>query len=74
MMGSVGAGVERAPDWESGGGLYWDEVAERWLESHPQTLWRRHSDSTNTALLERWLPAHVGSVLKTDLFRGARAC
>jgi len=56
------------PSWSSGGGRYWDVVAERWLESHPQTLWRRHSDSVNSALLERWLPGGLGSVLKTDLF------
>jgi SAM-dependent methyltransferase len=55
-------------DWSSGGGEYWDAVAERWLESHPQRLWRQHSDSVNAELLERWLPVNLASVLKTDLF------
>ena len=55
-------------DWSSGGGQYWDAVAERWLESHPQRLWRQHSDSVNAELLERWLPVNLASVLKTDLF------
>jgi SAM-dependent methyltransferase len=56
-------------DWATqGGGVYWDSVSERWLDAHPQRLWRRHSDLVNTALLERWLPTGLKSVLKTDLF------
>jgi SAM-dependent methyltransferase len=31
-------------------------------------LWRRHSDAVNATLIERWLPAPVGRILKTDLF------
>lgn len=50
------------------GGAYWDEVTGRLLETNPQLLWRRHSDAVHTALLRRWLPQGLGSVLKTDLF------
>ena len=36
---------------------------------HESTLWRRHSDAVNTALLQRWIRASSAeSVLKTDLF------
>jgi SAM-dependent methyltransferase len=31
-------------------------------------LWRLHSDAVNERLIRRWLPAGLGSVLKTDLF------
>ncbi len=51
-----------------GDGTCSSAVSERWLEAYPQTLWRRHSDAVHAALLERWLPARLESVLKTDLF------
>jgi SAM-dependent methyltransferase len=47
---------------------YWDDVAELWLRERPQSLWRRHSDAVNHALLARWLPPRSGRLLKTDLF------
>jgi SAM-dependent methyltransferase len=59
---------QRDGDWSRGGGIYWDRLPEAWLEHYPQPLWRRHSDSVNTALIERWLPLRFDSVLKTDLF------
>jgi SAM-dependent methyltransferase len=46
----------------------WQPVAELWLRDRPQALWRRHSDAVNRRLVERWLPAPVGRVLKTDAF------
>ena len=36
--------------------------------SGPTALWRLQSDMVNRALLERWLPTGLESVLKTDLF------
>jgi len=50
------------------GGEHSDEVTGRLLETHPQLLWRRHSDAVHAALIRRWLPAPLGSILKTDLF------
>ena len=47
---------------------YWDAAAGVWRHDGGQTLWRRHSDAVNTALVERWLPADLGRVLKTDLW------
>ena len=47
---------------------YWDTVAAAWHASHPQELWRRHSDAVNAALLRRWLPAASNRILKTDAF------
>jgi len=61
-------GEPGAADPSLGGGTHADAVSERWLGSYPQTIWRRHSDAVNSALLERWLPAQVHAVLKTDLF------
>jgi hypothetical protein len=62
-------GTLLARDWASqGGGPFWDSVSERWLEAHPQRLCRQHSDRVNAALLERWLPVRLGTVLKTDVF------
>jgi SAM-dependent methyltransferase len=46
---------------------YWDTVAAG-LPAGPAPLWRDHSDAVNADLLERWLPARLGRVLKTDLF------
>jgi cytochrome P450/ubiquinone/menaquinone biosynthesis C-methylase UbiE len=47
---------------------YWDAAAGLWRHARAQALWRRHSDSVNTALVKRWLPAELGRVLKTDLW------
>lgn len=48
---------------------YWDAVAEAWGKTHPQTLWRAHSDAVNLELLARWLPqGRVDRLLKTDAF------
>lgn len=47
---------------------YWDAAAGLWRHGGEQTLWRRHSDAVNTALVERWLPRDLGRVLKTDLW------
>ena len=46
----------------------WDEMAGVWLERPAGGLWRRHSDTLNRGLLERWLPERLDAVLKTDLF------
>lgn len=46
----------------------WDAVAEVWQRAPAQTLWRRHSDSVNSRLVERWLPAGTSATLKTDLW------
>ena len=43
-------------------------MAPLWLDDTPTHLWRRHSDATNRALVERWLPGPLGALLKTDLF------
>lgn len=46
---------------------FWDDVAQEWGgPSIP--LWRAQSDAVNRRLVERWLPAGAGAVLKTDLF------
>jgi SAM-dependent methyltransferase len=48
---------------------YWDVVAAEWQASHPQELWRKHSDTVNAGLLRRWLPARRSNrTLKTDAF------
>jgi ubiquinone/menaquinone biosynthesis C-methylase UbiE len=48
---------------------YWSEVARRWQEAHPTTLWRAYNDSINTSLFTNWLPSgKVDNLLKTDLF------
>jgi SAM-dependent methyltransferase len=39
-----------------------------WQASPGQRLWRAHSDAVNSELVERWLPAGLGRVLKTDLW------
>ena len=51
---------ESAPDWDS--------VAQVWQRAPAQTLWRKHSDRVNSALVERWLPHGTGTTLKTDLW------
>ena len=48
---------------------YWDTVAAEWHASHPQELWRKHSDAVNAGLLRRWLPTAPSTrILKTDAF------
>jgi SAM-dependent methyltransferase len=48
---------------------YWETVAEEWIQALPHSLWRKHSDAVNHALLARWLPATpVARLLKTDVF------
>lgn len=60
------SGAERAL---SGNTRYWNKVAATWQGTHPQVLWRVHSDAVNRALFERWLADRsVEIVLKTDLF------
>ena len=39
-----------------------------WQRAPAQTLWRRHSDRVNSALVERWLSPGTGTTLKTDLW------
>ncbi|MFN2601980.1 MAG: class I SAM-dependent methyltransferase [Gemmatimonadaceae bacterium] len=46
----------------------WNRVVEEWLANHPHPAWRQHSDRVNSDLVERWLPAKSGCLLKTDLF------
>lgn len=46
----------------------WSEMATVWLDGAPVGLWRRHADAANRALVERWLPGSLGTLLKTDLF------
>jgi SAM-dependent methyltransferase len=45
----------------------WDVAVEQ-AASRSAPLWRLQSDIVNRALLERWLPTGLDSVLKTDLF------
>jgi SAM-dependent methyltransferase len=48
---------------------YWDHVALEWEHALPYSLWRKHSDQINLALLAKWLPDRpVPRLLKTDLF------
>ena len=47
----------------------WEVLASQWRKSPTQGLWRRYSDSLNTALLLRWLAPRPNTMaLKTDLF------
>lgn len=46
----------------------WDVPIDAWRATRPATLLRAYSDAVNIALVERWLPARPGRVLKTDLF------
>ena len=53
----------------TGNTRYWNEVAGTWQGTHPQVLWRVHSDAVNRELFARWLADRsVETVLKTDLF------
>jgi SAM-dependent methyltransferase len=62
------AGAARAA--ESSSSEYdWNALARAWRASGPQTLWRKHSDAVNRALLARWMPEQSGArLLKTDAF------
>ena len=51
----------------------WEEVASSWEQDRGATAVRAYSDAVNRALLERWLPERMGTVLKTDLFDEATA-
>jgi SAM-dependent methyltransferase len=51
----------------------WEEVASSWEQERGAIAVRAYSDAVNRALLERWLPARTGTVLKTDLFDEATA-
>jgi SAM-dependent methyltransferase len=46
----------------------WDAVVRSWRETPATSLLRAYSDAANRRLLERWLPARAGRVLKTDVF------
>jgi SAM-dependent methyltransferase len=48
---------------------HWEELSENWQREQPQTLWRRHCDAVNLAMLQKWWPdKKADTVLKTDLF------
>ena len=51
----------------------WEEVASSWEHERGAIAVRAYSDAVNRALLERWLPERIGTVLKTDLFDEATA-
>jgi SAM-dependent methyltransferase len=51
----------------------WDAVLASWRETRGAALLRAYSDAANRRLLERWLPARAGRVLKTDVFDEAVA-
>jgi SAM-dependent methyltransferase len=51
----------------------WDAVVRSWRETPGTSLLRAYSDAANRRLLERWLPARAGTVLKTDVFDEAVA-
>lgn len=47
----------------------WDRALEDFTTAGAQRLWRRHSDSVNRELLDRWLRSDSPDrILKTDLF------
>lgn len=48
---------------------YWESIADEWITTRPDRLWRKHSDAINQSLLFRWLPEQpVARLLKTDTF------
>ena len=48
---------------------YWEAIADEWITTRPDRLWRKHSDAINQTLLFRWLPEQpVARLLKTDMF------
>jgi SAM-dependent methyltransferase len=46
----------------------WEAIGSAWTPGRGTAALRAYSDRVNLALLERWLPERIGSVLKTDLF------
>ncbi len=51
------------------GATYWDHVSRTLQQEQPYRLWRRHSDTVDSRLLARWLPAKKnGRILKTDMY------
>jgi SAM-dependent methyltransferase len=48
-------------------------VVETWRPSARSALLRAYSDHVNRDLIAAWLPAHVGRILKTDVFDEAVA-
>ncbi len=46
----------------------WDSSFAGWRPGPGDVLLRAYSDAVNTRLLDRWLPARSGHILKTDLF------
>jgi SAM-dependent methyltransferase len=51
------------------GTSYWESIADEWIKTRPDRLWRKHSDAINQSLLCRWLPEQpVPRLLKTDTF------
>lgn len=49
-------------------GGYWDAVLDGWADTPGHRALRAYSDAVNIALVEAWLPPHVGRLLKTDVF------
>ncbi len=48
---------------------YWNQVGAEWQQTHPDALWRAHSDAVNRDWLASWWPGrNVERVLKTDMF------
>jgi SAM-dependent methyltransferase len=53
----------------SADGRYWDSIADAWVSSGRDTLWRDHSDAVNRDLVDEWMPAdRIDLLLKTDAF------
>ena len=51
------------------GDKYWDVTLRVLLGERAGTLWRRHSDAVNRALVASWLPhGRIERILKTDVF------
>ncbi len=46
----------------------WEAIGAAWTPDRGTAALREYSDRVNLALLARWLPERLGSVLKTDLF------
>lgn len=46
----------------------WEAIGAAWTPGRGTAALRQYSDRVNLALLDRWLPERIGSVLKTDLF------
>lgn len=53
---------------------YWDATLTEWERDQSYSLWRKHSDRVNRALIAGWLPnGRSRHLLKTDLFDEAVA-